>query len=877
MVGSMVEEMDSGGFRSLLERTIRVEDDDDSLDWSVHTIDYGEFKARLRAFVERRKQIRALLKASPNERLAEEVFNELLHGTKKSRLVDISVVPVTAAAATAATTKPRISIGEGLPTIGTATADALATYISLEEPGGSASSDMESVSSEAAAGKKTRSKGTIMRQLSVIERNEITLFLSKEHDKVVMFYVSQWQALSRRLERHQQANCYNRGSVDPDIGDEILELMAFCTINVITTHQILIRYDAFARAFDGTPMGNYYLKQVRRNPTAFRKILHHEEIEALADSYIAGNENSPPVINFSAQRFMFHDIINSLESNVALPMWANWNFCGRSSFVGLWKWYLVGLFEDRLGLEPAYLTERGRSLTKEMEQLAHWRAKKQEILRPKLEKKLTEMQRYHLTLNLLSGFLYCMNYYIIEPSSTMYVNRLGARDTMSGTLIGMMPLAAFISSIPYSIWTNHSFRNPMIMSSFTLVIGNLIYSFADVFRSFPMALCGRFVTGLGAPKCIIRRYMADTTPVSLRTGVNAGFGMVVAAGSAMGPAMAVLVSRMELTIWIPRFAYVTFNGLTLPGYVMAAFWLTFAVIVVATFEEPDREGLKEQKEMEEKADITTSSTWKSEYVPFRDGLLRGDVDGDSRFVTVLSGDCMDGGYCEDGAHRHLSGFFSMLAEIRRFLGLITLPVQLCLSLLFAKVFTIEALVSATSALTKNRYNWKVQQVGTLGFLNGLLVIPFSIWIGRLSLSYQDHQLMRWLVSVGCLGFFLLIDLSDLVATPTTSYNHGHVLAVTPTRYVIGYFMCYISIQAFEGVIGSTLSKVIPTALASGTFNSGLLATLVDTFGRACGDIFISMVGFVNLRQLMNLLFIPGLCIMLTSLALIERNRDILSV
>ena len=66
-----------------------------------------------------------------------------------------------------------------------------------------------------------------------------------------------------------------------------------------------------------------------------------------------------------------------------------------------------------------------------------------------------------------------------------------------------------------------------------------------------MALSGRFIAGLGAPKCIIRRYMADTTPVSLRTSVNAGFGMVVAAGSAMGPAMDVILNKYEYTLAVP--------------------------------------------------------------------------------------------------------------------------------------------------------------------------------------------------------------------------------------------------------------------------------------------------------------------------------------
>jgi Sugar (and other) transporter len=457
----------------------------------------------------------------------------------------------------------------------------------------------------------------------------------------------------------------------------------------------------------------------------------------------------------------------------------------------------------------------------------------------------------------------------VEPSSTLYVNRLGAHDAMSGTLIGMMPLAAFVSSIPYSMWTNRSFRHPFIMSCFMLIVGNLLYSLADQFGVVSIALIGRFIAGLGAPKCIIRRYMADTTPVSLRTSVNAGFGMVVAAGSAMGPAMAIVLNKIDYTLYVHPIGLVTLNGLTLPGYFMACLWLTFGIIVVATFEEPDRAGLKEQKEMEARGILhgSSASTVMSDNNPQTNDDLMSIFSGESSGVTHLN------------VHRSWgdSNLPDWMIRIGQFSELITLPVRICLGLLFCKVFVIESLVSATSALTKNRYKWQVQQVGMLGLTNGLLVIPFSILVGRLSMSNQDHVLMKWLVSIGCFGMFLLIDLSDLVATPTRSYNKGHVLAVSPKRYIVGYFLSYISIQSFEGVIGSTLSKVIPTALASGTFNSGLLATLVDTFGRTCGDLYISAAGFVSLRQLMNFLFIPGFAIMLGCLFVIERCRDLLSV
>ena len=879
----MEEELDSGGFRKLLEKAVRCDDD---VDWTSHTIDYDQFKKRLRVFAQRRAQIRSLIDSADDNRISEDVLRELLGPKTPFPSLRVSVASTS--------TESSSPVGKGAIVNLESSAGCIqhGDYTHFEDGeeyplGETSGSDAESLSSKGSGSKKVfvkrRNKRSIMRRLSNAERNEVMLFLIWELDKVQMFYISQWQKISQRLELQQQESTVT-GTLDVGLGDEILELFAFCVINIITTHQILIRYDAFARAFEGTPMREYYLKHVKKKATAYRKIFHHDELVAIADSYIEGKETRPLIVNFSAQRFMFQDILHSLECDGSAPpslRLLRQNHSVKDYFVSVWKWFMIGLFEDRLGLEPAYLTGRGKSLTREIEQLAMWREKKHEILSPsRPDKKLTGMQAFHLTLNLLSAFLYCMNYYIVEPSSTMYVNRLGAHDTMSGTLIGMLPLAAFLSSIPYSMWTNRSFRHPFIMSCCMLVMGNLTYSVADQFGSFRIALAGRFIAGLGAPKCIIRRYMADTTPVSLRTSVNAGFGMVVAAGSAMGPAMAVILNKYEYTFAVPFLGVVTLNGLTLPGYFMAALWFTFTMIVLATFEEPSREGLLEQQAMEKIGAIPGSPSMVSVNTSEHDVLaqpptIHGHMD--EELMTIFSGETPE--YPNDATimPKHLSPFWRWVRRTRNFFDLLTLPVRICLTLLFAKVFTIEALVSATSALSKNRYKWQVQQVGTLGFSNGLLVIPFSMLVGRLSMSYQDRLLMRWLVGAGCLGLFLLIDLSDLVATPTRTYNKGHALAVTPQRYIAGYFVSYISIQAFEGVIGSTLSKVIPTALASGTFNSGLLATLVDTFGRACGDIFISAVGFINLRQLMNLLFIPGFSIMFTCLVLIERFRDMLSV
>ena len=82
------------------------------------------------------------------------------------------------------------------------------------------------------------------------------------------------------------------------------------------------------------------------------------------------------------------------------------------------------------------------------------------------------------------------------------------------------------------------------------------------YNSVSIALIGRFMTGLGAPKCIVRRYMADTTPVAKRTSVNAAFALAIAVGSALGPATAIFLNRFDFIGWVPGYGMFLVNGMT---------------------------------------------------------------------------------------------------------------------------------------------------------------------------------------------------------------------------------------------------------------------------------------------------------------------------
>eukprot|EP00934_Nitzschia_sp_Nitz4_P008662 Nitzschia sp. Nitz4//scaffold15_size197535//168//2951//NITZ4_001543-RA/size197535-processed-gene-0.229-mRNA-1//1//CDS//3329537610//8652//frame0 len=911
-----MEGLGTDGYRAWLEKAIRVEDDKD---WTPHTVDYASFKRKLRYFSKRRSNLRGLLVQSDNDSISISELEALLgippelpvgYATKEAKLL----LPTPKAAGRTISEFSR-DLYEKTPQ--ESTIDTPYVEFSGDEQQDQRSTDTEKPSmiplqietpNPNAMMPGTRFWDSSMvkrrvarRQVSNYERNDVMIFLGTELDGVFMFYMSQWQAISQKLEdiqasiaeksRRQLGNV-TISTEDPQlkkVGQELLELEAFVVTNLVTVRQVLIRYDAFARSFGATPMLNFYMKLVHSSlhsekfgtddeeqtgkalTSSLRKMLQHAELDALAESFLSvcENTNNQQLMQpFQTQREEFKGILESSERVETIASSGHAAPLQDTLLQKLRYYFLLGMIEDRLGLEPTYLISRGTSLTKEIQGLAEWRM--HGLVRGTFldddgddgEETWSTMgcqKTFNLLLNLAAAFLYCMNYYIVEPSSTMYVNVLGGQDALAGALIGMMPMASFAAAIGYSIWTNNSFRKPFLLSCFLMLSGNLIYSLAHNYKSLTMAFIGRFMTGLGGPKCIVRRYMADTTSLGIRTSVNAAFGMVVAAGSAFGPCCAILLNQLNVSIHLPNGAELWMNNLTGPGYLIALLWFIFSLALVTQFKEPERSGLAEQKKLELKqkaSSLRDDDDDGCDPLSPQSATARNTTDDD--LGTIWSGATSvgegDSGLGDDNGS-------SWVDQLNRYSHLVTFPVRLCLGLLFAKVFVIETLVSSTSTVSKNRYQWQVREVGMLG----------------LSMTYQDRVLLQWLLSIGLVGVLIMIDPTDLVFDGSNHYNDDNMWAVGPHRYVLGYCTIYMAVQTLEGVIGSALSKLIPTALASGTFNSGLLATLVDTLGRTCGDLFISLCGFVDLRQLLNLLFIPGALILTTCLLVVRRYNDLLSV
>ena len=201
-----------------------------------------------------------------------------------------------------------------------------------------------------------------------------------------------------------------------------------------------------------------------------------------------------------------------------------------------------------------------------------------------------------LYLNLLVTFLYLSNQYVVAPTSAEYARQLGMTPSMSGIIIGLSPAAALVSSLFYSMWSNYSFKQPMVLCIVCGILGNIMYGMALQCDSAYLLLCGRLIVGFGGPRVITRRFIADHVPAERRLLASSQFVTAGALGLACGPLISSLVSlsgqhfTLKTTIFgtNPPSVWLLYTAETAPGWIMAVLWAFALVLVVAYFQEPDQ-------------------------------------------------------------------------------------------------------------------------------------------------------------------------------------------------------------------------------------------------------------------------------------------------
>ena len=415
-------------------------------------------------------------------------------------------------------------------------------------------------------------------------------------------------------------------------------------------------------------------------------------------------------------------------------------------------------------------------------------------------------------LNLGSSMLYMCNYYIVAPTSASYAERLGGKASLSSMIIGMTPVAALISTILFSWWTNHSYKYALIFASACSVLGNLFYAFGLPTDSIIFVMVGRLLTGFGSARSINRRYICDTFPRSERTAASAAFVTASAMGMAAGPAIASILHYITTDQdGVERVKTLYWQSENAPGWFMVLLWSVFLVCLVLYFEDPPKKkyetALKHAKSMVDLTDHTEAKP------------LLSDNTADTENAVSLSPE---------------TSSTTKEPPIWR-----NIPVMITFLIYFVLKLVLEAVLSSSAVLTEFYFDWDSGTVGWYLAILGLLVLPANAVVATLAQSYDDRELITGIqiaLFIGCLCMLQFREVYHL------------------SQYIIGTILLVVSANALEGPNMSLLSQTIPKSWSTGIFNVGLLSTEAGTFGRAMGNVLLTVFGNDGLEHLLNRAF-----------------------
>jgi hypothetical protein len=201
------------------------------------------------------------------------------------------------------------------------------------------------------------------------------------------------------------------------------------------------------------------------------------------------------------------------------------------------------------------------------------------------ENSLSKENRFNITISLIHTFTYMTIYYITQPTNAEYLTALNASAIFSGLIMGFTPLAAIISTIMFSRWTNKEYKWPMLLTLLFFMIGSLLYIFAWNAGSVLMLGFGRFFIGLGSGRMINRRYLIQFVPKTSMNKYSLHYVTAGVLGVAAGPGIAAIL------LIIPDFdigGTLYFNKYILPAWFSFTLALILLIITIVFYSEPKK-------------------------------------------------------------------------------------------------------------------------------------------------------------------------------------------------------------------------------------------------------------------------------------------------
>ncbi|KAI5077320.1 hypothetical protein GOP47_0007144 [Adiantum capillus-veneris] len=644
------------------------------------------------------------------------------------------------------------------------------------------------------------------------ERQEILRRFSKlldsQVEKIVLFLIERQGLLAGRLQQLRER-------AESELEDENMELM----VTLMSDKETVI--EAYRQV--GKDLLNL-LQYVEMNTMGLRKILKKFDKRLglrLREHYLLTRLNHPySQVQQVLRQVGIGAIIATISRNLAelhSERWRSYSSLTLSSHLPK----VVATKEPIIkAIEHEY-----QKLTREASLLSFMA--NAFLLQPsdgELSDSVSEETEYHpwsAYLNQLNTFLYMVNYYIIVPTSDDYAQLLNTPATVSGVVIGSMPLTATVSAVIFTLWSNKTYKAPLVVSTVLLIIGNLSYALALPFNSVWLLLLGRALEGLGCARAINRRYIMHEVPQAKIRNFSAAFVSASALGMTVGPALASALSSVNFEV-----GGVIVNYCTASGWVLGFAWSLYLLLVLFFFKEPNKFHHEESRKFKEE-----SSSPKEEDFGALAPLLGSSLhkEGETKKSNQKSG-----------------SFVEVLKEM-------TLPIQILLLNCFMLKFASEMLISEATLVTGYYFSWSSSTVGWFLGALGVTVLPSSAVVANyISNKFQDRLIIIWTIMLTAAGV-----IGNLSFAPLIHY--------TQAQYVISSLILFVSTNVLEGVDMSLLAKMMSPRLSKGLFNCGFLSTEAGTIARALADGLITLVGRAGMANLLNFTMLPTLGISLGTL------------
>lgn len=348
-----------------------------------------------------------------------------------------------------------------------------------------------------------------------------------------------------------------------------------------------------------------------------------------------------------------------------------------------------------------------------------------------------------MKLNLLSIFLYTVNYYIVAPTANHYAIRLGTDGAFGSTLIGASSFAAIFAAFFYSYWyTRSSFKSLLLFSTLCPVFGNFFYALAISYTSMPMAIFGRVLCGFGSAEVANRQLISACVNFEGMVKASALFVAAGAVGMSVGPLLAgfmdlVLDKGTDFHIhgpFLPADGLI-FNHTTSPGYLMAFLWLLEFIFLLFFFAEPTRiNGAGDNG--------SNSSSSKSS---LDDSSRSGSGDEESPLLVIAEGygsvpiEQAEITVPVQKEESHASLWDEVVFTVTLIIQNPGLPLTV---VIFGYIEMVcEVLISSCSMVVRRYFGWKGSVAGFLIASLGALVLPAHFVVEKASHHYSERKIL----------------------------------------------------------------------------------------------------------------------------------------